>query len=129
MKSDDKHTNSSKSYQQGCRGYGNPHTHGNGNMIFSCGDPHMDLHMGIHKGISIWDPHRGKSYSYSQPNSMVMGIHMGISVWISIRISQYGSPYPWNCVENRNMIFSCGDLHMDIPIWGYTYEDPHGDSQ
>ena len=49
-----------------------PHTHGNGNMIFSCEDPHMDLHM----GISIWGPHRGKSYSYSQHNSMGMGIHI-----------------------------------------------------
>ena len=102
---------------QGCRGYGNPHTDGNGIGMGIWFSP-----VGIPIWISIWispygypygdlygDPHREKSHSYSQHNYM----GMGISVWISIRVSQYGSPYPWNCVENRNMIFPCGNPHMD----------------
>ena len=80
-----------------CRGYGNPHmdpnTHGNGLRIgiwFSLvWDPRMDI------------PTRENHIPILNPIPWVLG-------------NILGSEYPWNWVENRNMIFPCGDIHIEI---------------
>ena len=72
---------------QGCRGYGNshgdPHTHGNGNQIFPCGDPHgifeygfirsslinIGFTMGLLMGL-LWDSSYGIPYGDSQEDSL-----------------------------------------------------------
>ena len=86
----------------------------------SHGEPHVDPHMDIHMGIPTGE------------NQIFILIPIPW-VWGSIWGYQYGSPYSWNCVENRNMTFPCGDPHMDIhvdihmgiSIWGYPYGDIH----
>ena len=55
-----------------------PHTHGIGNMIFPCGDPHMDIRMGIFIWRSIWGPHGD---SHRNPVGMGMEIPFPRQPW------------------------------------------------
>ena len=78
-------------YQAGLPWEGNFHSHSHPIPTrFLWGSPYGSIW-----GYPYGDPHRVKSYSYSQHNSMGMGIYIGVSVWIFILIS----PYPWNCAE------------------------------
>ena len=71
---------------------------GNGNMIFSCGDPHT--HMDLLTDIPIWIPDSPYPLNWVENRNMIfscgdphMDIHVGIPIWISIWGYPYGDPH------------------------------------
>ena len=95
---------------QGCRGYGNPHTDGNGigmGIWFSpVGIPTGKNHIPILNTITwVWGYQYEYPYGYPNMDPHTHGIVLRIGIW-----------------------FSPVGIPIWISIWGYLYGDPHGDS-